>query len=332
MRKLKYDIIEQMFLDKGFIILEYNEISSKTKIKCRDKLGYLYNTDYKSLKNNNLPQRFSKSNPYTIQNIKLWCVLNSKLFKLLSDIYENNSKKLKWKCLKEDCGEEFESNWNDIFSNKGCPFCAGKKVGLSNCLAIKRPDLEKEWHLTKNGSLTPLKVTTGSGKHIWWLCLKCGHEWKAIISERNRKDNKSTGCPECNKSKGEKECKRILISKYLMETLYEEYEILSDIDKNKYTYFISQKEFGGLLGLGNGLLSYDFYIPKLNLLIEYQGEQHEKYIPGFHKAYEDFEKQLEHDKRKREYAKKNNINLLEIWYWDFDNIEKILEKELNLII
>jgi len=43
-----------------------------------------------------------------------------------------------------------------------------------------------------------------------------------------------------------------------------------------------------------------------------------------------FKKQLEHDRRKREYAKKHNINLLEIWYWDFDNIEKILDRELEV--
>ena len=28
-------------------------------------------------------------------------------------------------------------------------------------------------------------------------------------------------------------------------------------------------------------------------------------------------------------AKKNNIRLLEIWYWDFDNIEEILKLELK---
>lgn len=32
---------------------------------------------------------------------------------------------------------------------------------------------------------------------------------------------------------------------------------------------------------------------------------------------------------KRQYAKDHNIKLLEIWYWDFDNIENILEKELR---
>ena len=37
-----------------------------------------------------------------------------------------------------------------------------------------------------------------------------------------------------------------------------------------------------------------------------------------------------HDKRKREYAKDHNIKLLEIWYWDYDNIEEILNKELDL--
>lgn len=46
---------------------------------------------------------------------------------------------------------------------------------------------------------------------------------------------------------------------------------------------------------------------------------------------EDFERQLEHDKRKRNYAKENNIRLLEIWYYDIDNIEEILIKELNKI-
>lgn len=40
--------------------------------------------------------------------------------------------------------------------------------------------------------------------------------------------------------------------------------------------------------------------------------------------------QDEHDKRKRNYAKEHNINLLEIWYYDMDNIEEILIKELNL--
>lgn len=85
-----------------------------------------------------------------------------------------------------------------------------------------------------------------------------------------------------------------------------------------------------MIGLGNGSLSYDFYLPDYNLLIECQGEQHEHYCKGLHKTKKGFERQLEHDKRKREYAKQHNIKLLEIWYYDIDNIENILVKELNL--
>ena len=80
--------------------------------------------------------------------------------------------------------------------------------------------------------------------------------------------------------------------------------------------------------MGNGLLSYDFYLIDYNILIEYQGLQHEKYKPGFHKSEKDFEYQQEHDRRKKEYAQNNNINLLEIWYWDYDNVEKILDEYL----
>lgn len=39
-------------------------------------------------------------------------------------------------------------------------------------------------------------------------------------------------------------------------------------------------------------------------------------------------KQVYHDKRKRNYAQEYNIKLLEIWYYDFENIEEILKNEL----
>ena len=76
-----------------------------------------------------------------------------------------------------------------------------------------------------------------------------------------------------------------------------------------------------------------FYLPTYNFLIEYQGEQHEKPVDfdglGMKHAKEQFKQQKEHDKRKRQYAKDNNINLLEIWYWDYDNIEKILNNKIR---
>jgi len=308
------------------LLSEY--INSKHKILFKGNDGYFYYMLLSDLKRGIIPAKFYKSNPYTVQNIKLWCKLNNKPFELISDIYKSAEDKLQWKCLKEECGDIFESCWRDIESGRGCGICHGSQVGLSNCLATKNPELAKEWHPTKNGDLTSWDVTYGSRQKVWWKCKECNHEWPAVISSRNNNNN-GTGCPECNKSKGEKECKRVSMSKSFIEILQEDYEKLLDVDKNNNIYLISQKEFNGLIGLGSKLLSYDFYLPNYNLLIEYQGLQHEKYCKGFHKSKKDFKRQLEHDERKRQYCIDNNIKLLEIWYYDFDKIEEILEKELK---
>ena len=42
--------------------------------------------------------------------------------------------------------------------------------------------LAKEWHPTKNSSLTPKDVTAGSNKKVWWQCSR-GHEWEAGIGK-----------------------------------------------------------------------------------------------------------------------------------------------------
>ena len=65
-------------------------------------------------------------------------------------------------------------------------------IEKDNSLAFRNPELAKEWHLSKNGDLTPNDVTIGSGKTVWWLG-KCGHEWEATINERHR----GYGCPIC---------------------------------------------------------------------------------------------------------------------------------------
>ena len=62
-----------------------------------------------------------------------------------------------------------------------------------NSLAIKNPELAKQWHPEKNGVLTPNDVTPGSGKKVWWICAM-GHEWEAIVANRA----KGTGCPYCS--------------------------------------------------------------------------------------------------------------------------------------
>lgn len=77
-------------------------------------------------------------------------------------------------------------------------------------------------------------------------------------------------------------------------------------------------------------LPFDFYIPKNNILIEYDGEQHYKSVKmwGGDNA---FEKRKLHDSIKTKYCLDNKIKLLRIPYWDFDNIDEILNSELKKI-
>ena len=64
-------------------------------------------------------------------------------------------------------------------------------------LATEYPDIAKEWHPTKNGTLKPSDVTARSHKKVWWLGL-CGHEWQAEIGNRTAAGTK---CPYCSNRK-----------------------------------------------------------------------------------------------------------------------------------
>ena len=87
-----------------------------------------------------------------------------------------------WKCSK---GKDHE--WQATINNR-----TSKQ---SNSLAILYPKLIAEWHPTRNGTLNPKSFSYGSNKKIWWQCLKCNHEWIAVIKRRAGKDK--TGCPVC---------------------------------------------------------------------------------------------------------------------------------------
>ncbi|MCK4574860.1 zinc-ribbon domain-containing protein, partial [candidate division WOR-3 bacterium] len=98
-------------------------------------------------------------------------------------------KKVWWLC---SAGHAWQASVGERSRGKGCPYCCGRLVCSDNCLETLNPSLAKEWHPTKNGSLTPKEVTPGSNKKVWWLCQN-GHEWQARIQDRNR----GKGCMLC---------------------------------------------------------------------------------------------------------------------------------------
>ncbi|HBG7056003.1 TPA: hypothetical protein OLX52_002329 [Clostridioides difficile] len=222
-------------------------------------------------------------------------------------------KKVWIKCIKTDYHGSYEilcSDFTDAIkkNNSGCPFCANRpgKIHLYDSFGYNNFNLVLSWSL--NNKISPFKVAKSSGKNYKFICPECGVEFKRRIAQIS--SQKNVLCSNCSMSKGEKKISEILM-------------------KNNIN-FIYEKQFKNLIGLKGGNLSYDFYLPKYKLLIEYQGEFHDgtSNMPN----EEQYKKQQEHDRRKREYAKNNGYKLLEIWYWDFDNIEEILDKEIGSLL
>lgn len=207
------------------------------------------------------------------------------------------------KCQEHEYHSDYEVSCVNFTRGDRCSYCGNHKVHPLDSFGYKHFDKVMSWHT--DNDISPFRVAPNSGKKYKFICPDCGFIWETQMNVVS----KGSWCPQCNSSKGEKE-----ITKWLR---------LNNIN------FTPQKTFDKLLGLGGKNLSYDFYLPDYNLLIEYQGEFHDGTVTGSYQNLYDFERQKEHDKRKKEYAKEKNITLLEIWYWDFDNIEEILNKQIK---
>lgn len=217
---------------------------------------------------------------------------------LLSTEYIDAKSKLEYICpCHQDKGSQFV-RYNNLKHGFGCKYCGQDRTASSKRLTFDEVKMIFDRHdmilLDQEYKNTSIPM-----KYI------CKHHPEVGIQYMTTSNAYKEYCPYCNVIRGEE-----IIIKYLSKQNIE---------------FQLHKSYDDLHGLGGRKLSYDFYLPKFNMLIEYQGEQHERPIEYFG-GEEQFLKQQEHDRRKREYAINNNIKLLEIWYYDFNNIEEILNK------
>lgn len=100
-----------------------------------------------------------------------------------------------------------------------------------------------------------------------------------------------------------------------------------------YDTVIRQKTFEDCIYITK--LKFDFFIPEINTLIEYDGEGHYWDVPFGGMSKESAMKQYElckiRDEIKNEYCKKNNIPLIRIPYWEKENMEEYLYKQINCL-
>ena len=106
-------------------------------------------------------------------------------------VLPGSERKVWWRC---SLGHEWQAEIRSRTHGCGCPVCANRvAVAGINDLASQFPELDQEWHPTKNGKLTPQNVTPGTRKKVWWRCKK-GHEWCVSVQARTLD---GTGCPVC---------------------------------------------------------------------------------------------------------------------------------------
>jgi len=115
------------------------------------------------------------------------------------------------------------------------------------------------------------------------------------------------------KSKGEIECKRVVEKLFSKRFI----KVRPDILRNPVT--------GGIKNL-----ELDCYNDEMKLAIEYNGQQHYKYIPYFHKNNEAFLNQKYRDFMKKTLCEKHGITLIEVPYTiSIEDIENYLIQQLK---
>lgn len=296
LRKTHDDFIKELNIINPNVTILDNYINAKSKNHCKCKIcNYEWFATPDSLIHNKTgcPKCRGGVQKTHEEFINRMNTINSNI-KIL-DIYTNAKTKILCQC--KICGNKWSALPNSLLRKHGCPKCDIERKCKTHNEFINEM-------LSINSNIEILDTYSGISNKILCKCKICGNEWKPTPDSLLH----GHGCPVCNKSHGEREIEKYLISKSIK--------------------YISQKTFSLLVGVNGGNLSYDFYLPNHNALIEFQGIQHEKPIDfngkGTEDAKENFRKQQEHDKRKRKYAQDHNIELLEIWYYDFDNIDEIL--------
>ncbi len=112
-----------------------------------------------------------------------------------SDVVAGSARKVWWNCPKGSDHEWRVEVGERTREGKSCPFCQGKRVSVTNCLATTHPELARQWDPLRNGKLKPTDVTAGSKTRVWWKCANGpDHEWETAVTDRRG----GNGCPACS--------------------------------------------------------------------------------------------------------------------------------------
>ena len=299
-RKITYDLVKQEFDARGYELVSTEYVNNSTKLQyiCprhRDK-GILEMT-FANFTN-------GQGCPYCANRVrKTQEEYEAELAEKKPNIqvigkYVNLKTKIEHECL--ICGYHWDVlPDNMLHMPNGCPKC-GKRAPLTQEEFIQRvTSIDNTIEVIGQYSAVATKIS--------FRCKRCGKVWEA--KPNNILNGK--GCPHCKMSKGEMKIAQIL------DGMAIEYG-------TQYRFPDCKDE---------SVLPFDFFLPKYNICIEYDGLQHFEpcTFGGMPKerAIENFIRVQKHDKIKDEYCQDNNITLIRIPYWEYGNIKNILSLHLH---
>lgn len=274
--------------------------------------------------------------------------------RLISRDYINNNTKLDMYCK---CGEKFAKNFNNFKRSPKCSNCSKTERGLQrrhSCEYVKSfvesfgYKLLSEYTTSNekiliqcNNNHNPYEVKFGNF-HSGKRCPHCSKSYKPTIEEVKQFIN-SIGykCLDDEyvnmKQKLLLECDKGHLIRMTLRDLKAgcrcvecgvsrgERKVVNYLKLNNINYIYNSPYFKDLISdIGNPLRP-DFILEKYKIWIEYDGEFHYKPINGVKLL----ERQQYLDKLKDEYANENGWKMIRIPYWEFDNIENILNNNIN---
>lgn len=183
-----------------------------------------------------------------------------------------------------------------------CPLCHQEDLRTRNLLS--KDEAEQKLHLTHPmlniignyiDTFTPVKLH----------CNEHNYDFECSINNYLYK-GKQECCPKCQRTSGE-----LFIINFL----------------EKYNYKYSQQKTFSECRVKQPL-PFDFYLDDFNICIEYQGEQH-YYAVDWFGGEKQLKKQQKYDEIKRKFCDENHIKLIEIPYWEKDNLNDYLWNQLK---
>lgn len=186
--------VRQILLDSGYKLLSNDYKNCNQKLLCISPDGYKVMVRFGDFnKSGRTPTIFHKGNPYVVENIHRWLMVNNKSFTLLSKKYEHSHALLTWKCNID--GTIWDSKWDNIYRGKGCPVCGTKSASDKRRLSIDDVKSQLEKLNPSIEILSTQYINNNTALHCQCNIEGCGYEWHPTwINLRKRHQ-----CPECSK-------------------------------------------------------------------------------------------------------------------------------------